>query len=75
VSFEFLMCEGRVEVHENEMLTMTGIVPGTIVESHRDADKEEDKLLSKWVVKYIAYYLHTDVLLLPFCRRVLFHRS
>jgi hypothetical protein len=29
------------------MLTKAGIVPGTIVESHRDADKEEDKLLSK----------------------------
>jgi hypothetical protein len=30
-----------------DMLTKAGIVPGTIVESHRDADKEEDKLLSK----------------------------
>jgi hypothetical protein len=37
----------------------TGIVPGTIVESHRDADKEEDKLLyvscgTKWVDCFCA---------------------
>jgi hypothetical protein len=35
------------------LLIEVGIVPGTIVESHRDADKEEDKLLSK------SAYLHT----------------
>jgi hypothetical protein len=37
----------------------TGIVPGTIVESHRDADKEEDKLLyglygTKWMDCFCA---------------------
>jgi hypothetical protein len=31
---------------ESYGLIQAGIVPGTIVESHRDADKEEDKLLN-----------------------------
>jgi predicted amidohydrolase len=32
-------------------LGVIGIVPGTIVESHRDADKDEDKLLN------VAYFI------------------
>lgn len=43
------------------MLTAVGIVPGTIVESHRDADKEEDKLLSESTgTNYIFHFL-TDL--------------
>jgi hypothetical protein len=46
-----MMAYGNMHLN---MLTKAGIVPGTIVESHRDADKEEDKLLSKYTsVRYV----------------------
>jgi hypothetical protein len=47
--FSKILVHRKVIAHDKHlnMLTKAGIVPGTIVESHRDADKEEDKLLSK----------------------------
>jgi predicted amidohydrolase len=42
VSQSLVNCEGEICTD----VSLTGIVPGTLVESHRDAEKDEDKLLN-----------------------------